>query len=46
MDLLQEVILNYNEITKSGAVSLVETLGQLSALEVLQLDGNNLGEEG
>ena len=37
---------NYNEITKSGAVALVESVGLIQSVEVLQLDGNNLGEEG
>lgn len=37
---------NYNEITQSGAITLVENLALLPSIESLQLDGNNLGEEG
>ena len=37
---------NYNEITKSGAVALLESVVLIQSVEVLQLDGNNLGEEG
>ena len=43
---LQEMNCNYNEITKAGAVSLVENAALLPALKTLHLDGNNLGEAG
>ncbi|XP_067948728.1 ran GTPase-activating protein 1-like isoform X2 [Watersipora subatra] len=43
---LKEILCNYNEINKSGAVSLVEVAALIPSLRCIQLDGNSLGEEG
>ncbi|CAL1543294.1 unnamed protein product [Lymnaea stagnalis] len=43
---LKELILSGNEISKSGAIEIVESLEEKKSLQKLDLDANNFGEEG
>ncbi|RUS70219.1 hypothetical protein EGW08_022021 [Elysia chlorotica] len=43
---LQELYLSGNEITKEGAMDVVESLENTQHLKTLDLNANNLGEEG
>ncbi|KAH9489033.1 Ran GTPase-activating protein 1 [Bulinus truncatus] len=43
---LQELILSGNEISKDGAVDVVESLEEKPTLKKLDLDANNFGEDG
>ncbi|KAK6976411.1 ran GTPase-activating protein 1-like isoform X1 [Biomphalaria glabrata] len=43
---LKELILSGNEINKTGAIDIIESLETKEFLEKLDLDANNFGEEG
>ena len=42
----QELVLSYNEIRADGGIAIGKACSSLSALSVLDLDGNQFGEDG